>query len=618
MPVINNAYPVDESNYAYSPSDMDITHKDMSRKDINNLIDSLCKTRMENPDVVLMDNIRNEAKFYDPIAQEKRELEQDNIAVEEEILKGIFESDTPMSVEEQNELIAKGMYQKYQEMKARKLGKSVQQMAKEDNEAMNNIEAELRANMNTPMVGDIEQVTEVISETPMEEITESSFPVEFTEEKWSNGTGEIANPVEGTTLVEEGTKSVSAVDVIHEFERGEIEEVKAKHKRAQRVAKMLLFPETLAGMAEPYGNQEKSISEVAQELSDTIETVTNSETVVNAIEAQDKKEDDYVPMSAEEFNDVPATDISLPDDVITETLMSQYNDVSVQDAAQLIEVMNRYKAGEKFNVFEALPMAIKTIILKEAASVGADKSTINFFAKTFINDLVNNTYLDREIQDFNAEIKEALAPMGNIVGTMMDEYNDEVYQKFTTNLETKAKEIENELPDKAKQLILISKNFKEATNMSRLIDYVTDMPSVINTHYKEGRDSWLKMKRAYFETVELVNPQPRDLDSCLSGLIKAGYPEDYAKTVISIMMNSVICALASKSLEEHIYAYYLTNSIMNLGFTANNSEAINIVKTGIDTLVDKIDKYMIPLKSRKKSKKEKRREKKMNNPARRK
>ena len=611
MPVINNPYNVDENNYAYAPSDLDLNHRGMSQKDINALIDSMCKTRMENPDVVMMDNVKNDRAFLNPLEQERYELEQDSIAVEEETLKSIFESGAPMTAEEHNELVAKGLYDKYKAIEARKLNKTPQQLAEEETNAMNSIEAELRANMNTPLEGDVESVTEVIQE--VEEPV--SFPAE---EHESAGTNEDMVGIELPVSNEETAKSVSAVDVIHEFEKGEVEEVKAKHERAQRVAKMLLFPETLAGMAEPYGNQDKSLSEVAQELSDTIETVTNSETVVNAIETQDKKEDDYAPMSTEEFNDVPATDISLPDDVITETLMSQYNDVSVQDAAQLIKVMNRYKAGEKFNVFEALPMSIKTVILKEAASVGADKSTINFFAKTFINDLVNNTYLDREIQDFNAELSEALAPMGNIVGTMMDEYNDEVYQKFTTHLENKAKEIENDLPDKAKQLILISKNFKEATNMSRLIDYVTDAPSVINTHYKEGRDSWLKMKRDYFETVELVKPQPRDLDSCLGGLIKAGYPEDYAKTVISIMMNSVVCALTSKSLEEHIYAYYLTNSIMNLGFTANNSEAINIVKTGVDTLVDKIDKYMIPLKSRKKSKKEKRREKKMNNPARRK
>lgn len=557
MPVINNAYPVDESNYAYSPSDMDITHKNMSRKDINNLIDSLCKTRMENPDVILMDNIKNEAKFYDPITQEKRELEQDNIAVEEEILKGIFESDTPMSVEEQNELIANGVYQKYQEMKARKQGKSVQQMAEEDNEAMNDIEAELRASMNTPMVGDIEQVTEVISETPMEEITESSFPVEFTEEKESTGTGEIANPVEGTTLVEEGAGMATTVVIDNP--------------------------------------QEETLEDVITEFNDTVDNIKN---LPEAIVANNNDVEESKPMSVEEFNDVPATEINLPDDVVTSALMEQYDSVTYEEAMQLVNVMNRYKAHENFNVFEALPMSIKTVILQEAASVGADRSTVNFFAKTFINDLVNNTYLDREIKDFNAELQEAMAPMGNIVGNMMDEYNDEVYAKFTTNLFKKADEIRNSDPEKALQLNTIGTNFEAAVTLSRIRSNLAVNNSISNKHYKYARDNWKKLVEEYNNIIANVSPKPRDLDACLKGLIVAGYPEDYAKTIISLVVSEVKDAVNNGSLEEHIYAYYLTNSLLNLNYTANNSKLIKNIKYGVDDAINIIDKYMTPLKMR--------------------
>ena len=601
MPVINNAYPVDESNYAYSPSDMDITHKDMSRQDINNLIDSLCKTRMENPDVVLMDQIRDEAKFYDPIAQEKRELEQDNIAVEEEILKGIFESDTPMSVEEQNELIANGMYQKYQEMKARKLGKSVQQMAKEDNEAMNDIEAELRASMNTPMAGDIEQVTEVISETPMEEITESSFPVEFTEEKESTGTGEIANPVEGTTLVEEGT-GMDAESVIDTFEavRNKPEE---KHLSKESIAKIVGgLPTAAAVMANP---QEETLEDVMTEFNDTVDSIKN---LPETIAANNNEEDKH--MSIEEFNDVPATEINLPDDVVTSALMEQYDSVTYEEALQLVDVMNRYKAHEKFNVFEALPMSIKTVILKEAASVGADRSTVNFFAKTFINDLVNNTYLDREIKDFNDELQKAMAPMGNIVGTMMDEYNDEVYDKFTTKLFEKADEIRNSDPEKALQLNTIGTNFEAAVTLSRIRSNLAVNNSISNKHYKYARDNWNKLVEEYNNIIADVSPKPRDLGICLKGLIVAGYPEDYAKTIISLVVSEVKDAVKNGSLEEHIYAYYLTNSLLNLNYTANNSKVIEKIKYGVDDAIDIIDKYMTPLKMRNTKKNRKRNKRK--------
>ena len=594
MPVINNAYPVNDNNYAYSPSDMDITHKDMSRQDINSLIDSLCKTRMENPDVLLMDQIKNNSKFYDPVIQERMELEQDNIAVEEEILKNIFESDTPMSIEERNEYIANGMYQKYKEMQARKQGKTAQQVAKEDNEAMNNIEAELRASVNKPIIGDIEQVTEVIQE--------DSFPVELSEEKWSDGTGEINTPVEGDIISEESTE-FNAEAVIDEFkeERHLNHSLQLPKLSKNSIAKIVGgLPTAAAVMANP---QEETLEDVMTEFNNTVDTISN---LPEAIGKNSEEDDNYVPMTEEEFNDVPVTDISLPDDVITSTLMEKYDSVTFQDASQLISVMNRYKAHEKFNVFEALPQSIKTIILQEAEYVGADHSTVNFFAKTFINDLVNNTYLDREIKDFNTELKEALAPMGNIVGTMMDEYNDEVYDKFTTKLFEKADELRESDPEKAKQLNTIATNFEHSVSMTRIRNKLISNNTIANKHYKNSRDNWNKIVEDYNATIANVSPRPRDLDSCLKGLISAGYPEDYSKTIVSLVVNEVKSATKDGSLEEHIYSYYLTNSLMSLNYTANNSTLIKNIKIGLDAIVDIIDKYMTPLKTRQTKKNKKR------------
>ena len=609
MPVINNAYPVNEENYSFAPSDLDSTHSNMSQKDINALIDSMCKTRMENPDVMLMDQIKADGQFYDPIMQEKHELEQDSIAVEEEILKGIFESETPMSIEERNELIARGMYQRYQEMKAKKQGKTVQQVAIDNNTAMSDIEAELRASINKPIEGDIESITEVIKEEeimptfPQDELN-TTDKVDTTDIN-SNVSKEI---VTEDDIVVETFEEVGATNVINMFE----EERKPKKQLSPEALTKIVTG--LPTVAQAIVDQQ-NLSDVIEEFNDTIDTVTSAEKVANSIGINTDEEEDR-PMTVEEFNDVPATEIDLPNEVITDALMNKYDNVNYQDAIKLIEVMNRYKAKEKFNVFNELPESIKTVILQEAASVGADKSTVNFFAKTFINDLVNDTYLDREIKDFNKELNTALAPMNNIVGTMMDEYNDEVYEKFTTKLLEKAEEIKDNDPDKAEQLKVIANNFEEAVSIKRINDKLSKNPSIANKHYKNGRDSWNKMNQEYNQIIAKVSPKPRALNDCYNGLISAGYTEDYARAVISLMVEEVKDAIKCNTLEEHVYAYYLTNSIYNLNFTANNSKTISTVKSGIDTAIDSIDEYMRPLKNRKKSKKEKRRERKLKNPAR--
>lgn len=614
MPVIDNAYKITEDNYAYSPSDLDSKHPNLSRQDMNALIDSLCKERMENPDVVILDKIQQRYP-NDPIMQERMELEQDNIAVEEEILKGIFESSTPMTIEERNELVAKGLYDKYQTMKAKKLGKTPQQIAKEDNEAMADIEAELRANVNKPTQGEIESITEVISE---EEVIEESFP----EQKESLGTGEVAVEVEGTTLTEEDTgygtvevepiseedaNKMACLDTLGREEYKEEEEKESK----ETVSKVLSFPSAVAGMVypeKPYGDNNE-----IEELKEVIDSITSPDKLTSAIKEEiDRKNpgEEEVQMTVEDINDVPATNISLPDTVITSALLDKYHNVDEKDAMQLVMVMKRYKDGEKFNVFEALPESLKIIIRKEAAAVNADKSTINFFAKSFINDLINDTFLDREIQDFNTQIQEVMAPMGNIAGTLMDEYTDDVYDKFTTQLLEKAEQIKSEDEEKASQLTKIAANFEDSINMTRLINLVEGKSKLINYHYKNGRDNWTKMERDFYELIANVKPSPRDLKTCLNGLLSIGIREDIAKTIISIAKVTIEDALNAKSLEEHIYAYYLTNSFMTLSFTANTSETTAKIITSIGKLNDIIDEAMRPLLERNTTKQRKRNKRK--------
>ena len=87
----------------------------LSDKQINELIDSLCTIRMENPDVLAMDNINNQrVDTMDPFEREQLEIETDRVNIEADILRNIFENtSTPMSFEEMNELKAKGLYDKY-------------------------------------------------------------------------------------------------------------------------------------------------------------------------------------------------------------------------------------------------------------------------------------------------------------------------------------------------------------------------------------------------------------------------------------------------------------------------------------------------------------------------
>ena len=456
-------------------------------------------------------------------------------------------------------------------------------------DAIDSIEEEIRKSLS------IESVTEIISEE--EVITQESFPEE-------------------TELNTEFDNSDKNNDIIITKEDNKVNGGHIIMEENNVLKTAMAFPKFVADIAldgKPYINE--SLTDVVEELGDTIEKVTSSETIISELKKNESLvvEEDEHEMTIEEFNDVPATNLTVDDSILTSVLTETYDNVTTEDAMKLIRVMNRYKSGEKFDVFEALPNSLKAVINTEAASVGADKATINFFAKTFINDLVNNTYIDKEIKDFNEELKEVLAPMNNIAGTVMDEYSDEVYHKFTDKLEDKANEIEAENPEKAAQLREVSKSFTEAINLKRIKDILKENPSYANKSYKTARDNWNKFCNEYKSKVSKVNPTPRDIDFYLIGLnssLKSEYSEDIIKALIIMVANSVIKAIEKETLTEHIYAYYASNSMYTIAFTANNSEVNKIILNNTKEVLDIINDYMKPLLARNSKKNRKRNRKK--------
>ena len=505
MPIIDNNYKVTDDTYAYAPSDSDY-NSHLSNKDLSKLIDSLCEARSENSEAMLMDQVKSNSSFLDPLVQEEREIEEDMMDIEEDMLKSIFESGTELSIEERNELIANGLYQKYQAMIAARNN--------QEDDAMSDIEAELRAGLESSNnleggILDESAVTEPIFQPSADTSNEENVPV---------GTTEDNDTTEDTTVV-----------------------------------------------AEP------------------------------VTEATEDK-----PMTIEEINDVPATDLTVSDDKIVEKLKEQ--GIMYEDAMTLIDVMNRYKNKEKFKVFEALPESVKCAIMKEAKASGADKATIEFFSKSFINNLVNDIYLDTEIQSFNQELSKTLEPMGNIVGTMMDEYNDEVYENFTTKLLEKAEEVKESDPERAKQIIASSHNFEEAVSLKRILDKVKVNPAYINKNYKKARDDFgnitLEYNNTLYAKVHTKTCRPKSITDCGAGLQSMNIKSDYIATILSMIATEVIDSVWLETTEDLIYAYYLTNAVFNLKFTANSGKSHEITASAVNELVKAIDDYMAPLNER--------------------
>ena len=515
----------------------------MSDKDIDALIGKMCTSRKNNPELQIMDSIqhRQQSTYLPTEEAEAFDIQASREAIEADIVKDLFANSDQLSFEELNDLKAKGLYDKY-----------INKTTEEDKQAMADITAEIMAGL--AEAEQEEQLTEVISEEVTEE--DATFQ-DSTEETVS-------------TTETEGSDTGSE-DTVREMTQEELE-----------------------------ARQKKSIMGTVYGLQAAIALANNGEEYVAADLPDLEETNESTPDL-----DLPATELKVADEDLVKNLTNKYKDVSEQEALQIISVMNRYKAGEKFNVFEALPMSLKKEILKNAAQVNAGRDVVNFFAKSFINDLVNDTYLDKEIQDFNTQLKEVMAPMNNIVGTMMDEYSDDIYDKFTTGLREKANTIEAENADKAAELRNIADKFESACNLTDIVDTIVNNPGFINRAFKTGRDRWNDMQYEYATAVDGSKPEPKPLADCLAGILSIGIDEGTAKAILYFVKKEIVNAIEERTLSGHIYAYYMSNCIAVLKYSARNSKSFRIAQGALAACAMAINSQMEIVNSRKKKGKKK-------------
>lgn len=496
-----------EGKYGTTDSEMSNNNR-ISDKDLGMMIDSLCNQRLENPDVLLMDQIhQNPNRFKNAFEEEQYYSQKDSQEIEEGIISDIVSNMDSMSIEEINMIKSQGIYDRYIKQQKENGGPDI----------MASMEDELRNAMSTPLPGEV--IVDV--ETSVASHSETTNDVRFQE-----------------------------------------------------------LPEI------------------------TEETVT---TEMEAVPVETSSEDRVMTdAEVEDMNDVPVADLEVSDNEITTKLKDTVGNISDEDAVKILSVMDRYKKGEKFNVYAELPNILKSEIDKAALEAGVlDPRLKNYFAKNFINEIVQDVYMTREIKNFEDELKGITDQMNNIPGMIIDNYSDEIREKFEDNMLSMADKIQEENPEKAEQLRRVASNFTATYTLSKIFESIEKNPSYVNRNYKQGRDSFTRMKRDFAERFSTVKPSVKPIESVYSTLRAFGYSDEYSKTVMSMVYSSIMSEVQDDSVESHVYAYYITLAFSNLLMTTNNSKTLMRLQSAVSELMVKIDDSMKALWDKKGGKKSK-------------
>lgn len=490
---------------------MDKRQPNLTDRDIDNLIGSLCKQRMHNPDVEIMDRIQRDndmPQFEDEFEEERYHLDKEFQDIEDDIINDLATDIVPLNFEQMQADKAQRIYEAY---------KSKQNQKEES--------------------GGTDIMSEMVREL-QEEI---------------NRENEMSNDITDVPVV--NTEEVTESDSYQ-------------------------FQDSL-------------------EITDGV-CITTSENIPEEAKEEVEEENDMTEEEVENFNDVPATEIEVSDEELTDkvkTIIGSGESINDNDVIRILDIVKRYKNGEKFSVYNELPTSFKQLIDQAAMEAGvADIRYRNYFAKNFINELVSDIFLSKEIKNFEDEMAEIHKQMGNIPGMVVDSYSDEIGDKYI-GLRGIADKIENEDHDKAEKLRAIAQSFEDTFTLKRIFDEIEKNPSFVNRNYKRGRDSYNRMVEDFNETFADVKPKVKSIEIVHDSLAMFGYDEEIVRTVVSMIYSSIMSSAKELTIETHIYAYYLILGFNNLIMTSNNSKYIHRLQESIVNLIDKNNEIMATLRS---------------------
>lgn len=134
------------------------------------------------------------------------------------------------------------------------------------------------------------------------------------------------------------------------------------------------------------------------------------------------------------------------------------------EAVSFGEAVLRYRAGEDFNYYGALPNKLKLMVDQLAASVQLPKTQRNHIVAQLFDEFINDHELEDIFVDFDKSIKQAMQ-----LPSAEDMYLENMRDVMTNKLQEMADTIRAEDSEKADTLIKIKNAYIESTTFERLI-----------------------------------------------------------------------------------------------------------------------------------------------------
>ncbi len=278
-------------------------------------------------------------------------------------------------------------------------------------------------------------------------------------------------------------------------------------------------------------------------------------------------------------------EVEITRDMVKTKIGADYagDNMSDEDSAQLFEVMMRFKKGEKFNVYNALPEAIKRPIDKMAIEAGSSTNKNNI-AKLVVTQFMSDLQIDKAFIDFNDAIQKELKLMN-----FTEMYSEHRLEVMEVKLLESADHIESENPEKAEMLRSISRIFTDTYMMGTMRNALNNRK---NRQFIKDTSKYSKICRSFNSKYENSKFKINNV-MLLLGILNRKFADNPEITEEDIMRFIMLfcreCEMKnSNNILDHVFMYYTVQNILMLDYANDTDESNMFTKQLLSNIIDVI------------------------------
>lgn len=238
-------------------------------------------------------------------------------------------------------------------------------------------------------------------------------------------------------------------------------------------------------------------------------------------------------------------------------------EISDESVIQLLNVINKIKAKENFNIYSELPQEVKVMVDKYLASNGLGGHSVqsntarNSICKSLMEEFISTVSMEKTVNDFNKEMETLFNNVGKEFSTIYKDYDKERDNYLKSLLERVPED-----DPKRQKLINVMDAIYDAYKLERVKEFAKTMKPFKSIEIeKPGQRVFSSFEQKYKNSDHNIYP----LQMIVDVLNKYNDIEDKKGNLLFVLTFAKSCAKYSPEVvEEHAFMYYTIYNIILL------------------------------------------------------